>query len=109
MDADSREQVTERVVELVEVMLRRNEIDHDDLISIFFTTTEDVTSMFPATAARTAGMGDVPLLCAKELSIEGGTPRCIRALVHLETDKSRGELHHIYLHGAAGLRDDLPE
>ena len=63
--------------------------------------------MFPATAARQAGFGDVPLLCARELDIEGMQPRCIRVMMHVET--SAEQLHHIYLEGARGLRDDLPE
>ena len=109
VDADTQEQIGERVTELIEEMLKRNSVMHDDLISIFFTATADVTSMFPATAARAAGMGDVPLLCSQELSIDGGTPRCIRALVHLNSEKAREHLHHVYLHGASGLRDDLPE
>jgi chorismate mutase len=89
-------------------MLERNDVDHDDVISIVFTATEDLTSMFPATAARTVGLGDVPLLCARELSIDGGTPRCVRVLVHLTTERPRSELRHVYLEGAKGLRDDLP-
>lgn len=109
VDTDTPAHLTERVQALVTAMLDRNGVDKDDLISIVFTATDDITSMFPATAARTAGLGDVPLLCARELSIEGGTPLCVRVLMHLSTDRSRAELHHVYLEGARGLRDDLPE
>ncbi len=109
VDADTPEQLNERVQELVTAMLERNGVDKDDLISIVFTATEDITSMFPATAARGVGLGDVPLLCARELSIEGATPRCVRVLMHLSTERAREELHHVYLEGARGLRDDLPE
>jgi len=109
VDADTREQVEERVAELLAEMLSRNAVIHEDLISMFFTSTDDVTSMFPATAARGVGMGDVPLLCSQELRIDGGTPRCIRVLVHLNTEQAREHLHHVYLRGASGLRDDLPE
>lgn len=109
VDADTEEQVSTRVQALVAEMLRRNDVDKDDLISIIFTATEDVVSMFPATAARAAGLGDVPLICARELSITDGTPRCIRVLMHLTTERTRSELHHVYLEGARGLRDDLPE
>jgi chorismate mutase len=65
--------------------------------------------LFPAEAARKIGWGDVPLLCAQELDVQGATPRVIRVLVHLTTGRSRAELHHVYLHGARSLRDDLPE
>ena len=90
-------------------MLERNGVDHDDLVSILFTATEDLVSVFPATAARATGLGDVPLICARELSIAGATPMCIRVLMHLYTDRNRNELHHVYLEGARSLRDDLPE
>ena len=94
---------------LLASLLERNGVEHDDLISILFTATDDIHSIFPATAARKAGLGDVPLICARELDIEGATPLCIRVLVHLMSERGRGELHHVYLHGARGLRDDLPE
>jgi len=108
VDADTSEQIHERVGALVNEMLARNDVDKDDLISVIFTATDDVTSMFPAAAARAVGLGDVPLLCARELAIAGGTPRCIRVLMHLNTERSRAELRHVYLAGAEGLRDDLP-
>ena len=109
VDEDTREQIHERVKALLVELLDRNGIDKDDLISVIFTATEDVTSMFPAEAARAFGLGDVPLLCARELSVEGGTPRCIRILMHHNTERRRDELHHVYLEGARALRDDLPE
>jgi chorismate mutase len=108
VDEDTPEQINKRVGELVNEMLARNEVDKYDLISVIFTATDDVTSMFPAAAARAVGLGDVPLLCARELAIAGGTPRCIRVLMHLTTERSRAELRHVYLAGAEGLRDDLP-
>ena len=109
MDADTTEQVSERVQGLVTEMLARNQVDKDDLISIVFTATDDIRSMFPATAARACGLGDVPLLCARELDVEGGNPLTIRVPMHVTTDKARKELHHVYLERAQGLRDDLPD
>jgi chorismate mutase len=108
-DVDDTEHVSARVVALVREMLDRNDVDHDDIISIVFTATEDLTCVFPATAARAIGLGDVPLICARELTIEGATPRCIRVLLHMTTDRRRDELRHVYLEGARALRDDLPE
>lgn len=108
VDDDTPEQIHERVGALVNEMLARNDVDKDDLISVIFTATDDVTSMFPAAAARAVGLGDVPLLCARELAVAGGMPRCIRVLMHLSTERSRAELRHVYLAGAEGLRDDLP-
>jgi chorismate mutase len=109
LDRDDAAHLTERVQVLVDEMLRRNDVSKDDVISILFTATDDVHSMFPATAARGIGLGDVPLMCARELDIVGGTPRCIRVLMHLVTERSRASLHHVYLEGARNLRDDLPE
>jgi chorismate mutase len=108
VDADTAEQVRERTVTLLREMLTANDIAHDDLISVVLTATDDIHSMFPALAAREYGLGDVPLLCARELDIDGATPHCIRILMHMTTERSRAELHHIYLEGATDLRDDLP-
>jgi chorismate mutase len=109
VDQDTAEAVTHRVQALIAAMLERNGAAKDDLISVLFTATGDIHSIFPATAARGIGLGDVPLICAVELDIDGGTKRCIRVLMHLATDRTRAELHHVYLEGARGLRDDLPE
>jgi chorismate mutase len=109
VDDDTAEQVTDRVQTLIAAMLERNGVAKDDLISVLFTATDDIRSIFPATAARGVGLGDVPLICARELQIEGGAPLCIRVLMHLTTELSRAELHHVYLERAKGLRDDLPE
>ncbi len=108
VDVDTAEQIEERMVALLTELFDRNDIDHDDLISIVLTATPDISSAFPAAAARTFGLGDVPLLCAQELDIEGATPLCLRVLIHLTTERGRNEMHHIYLEGAEGLRDDLP-
>ena len=109
VDADTADHITARVQELVLAMLDQNDVDKDALISVVFTATDDIHSMFPATAARGVGLGDVPLLCARELDVIGGTPMCVRVLMHLVTDRARHQLHHVYLHGARGLRDDLPD
>ena len=66
-------------------------------------------STFPATAARSMGLGAVPLICARELSITGSVTHCIRVMLHVNTERSRDEIHHVYLEGAQGLRDDLPD
>jgi len=108
VDTDEKEHLFERVITLLDALFDRNGIDHDDLVSIMFTATDDVHSAFPAEAARKFGVGDVPLICARELDVEGATPRCIRVMIHLYTGRSRADLHHVYLEGARTLRDDLP-
>ncbi len=108
VEEDSPEQVQERVVALLQELFDRNQIGRDELVSIVFTATDDLHCAFPATAARTMGLGDVPMLCARELDITGATARCIRVMIHLDTFKGRSELRHVYLEGASALRDDLP-
>ncbi len=108
VDRDEEGHVHERVVALLEAMCARNDVDHDDIVSILFTATDDLHATFPAAGARTMGLGDVPLICARELDVVGGTPRCIRVLMHLTTERRRADLRHVYLEGAVTLRDDLP-
>jgi chorismate mutase len=109
LDADTMEQVIERTSTLLETMLERNGVEKPDLVSIIFTATGDIHSEFPAAAARKLGMGDVPLLCARELDITGAVGLCIRVMMHVYTDNEPSALRHVYLEGAVGLRDDLPE
>ena len=108
-DGNTKAEIDAKTRQLMTEVLARNELEHDDLVSIIFTATDDLTAEFPATAARSLGLGDVPLLCARELSVEHGMARVIRVLVHCYTDRPRDELHHVYLEGARALRDDLPE
>jgi chorismate mutase len=109
LDVDERQHLFVRTQELMDALFARNGLVEDDLISIVFTATDDVHSAYPAEAARDAGITHVPLLCARELEIDGGIPRCIRLLVHAYTDRTASELRHVYLHEARKLRTDLPE
>ncbi len=108
-DDDTKDEIGTKTQALVKTMLERNQVDHDELVSIIFTATDDLTTEFPATAARALGLGDVPLLCARELGIVHGMKRTIRVLMHFYGEQSRKDLHHVYLEGARSLRDDLPE
>ncbi len=89
VDEDTPEAVTERVVALLTAIMERNGLVEDDIVSILFTATEDIVSIFPATAARTMGLGAVPLICARELAIVGSVPRCIRVMLHVTTERPR--------------------
>jgi chorismate mutase len=109
LKADDRDEMIDAVVELVGQVLARNELTADDLISVVFTSTPDLVVEFPAAAARTLGIGDVPLLCAQELNIGGAMPRVVRLLAHVETPRSRAEIQHVYLRGAEVLRQDLAQ
>ena len=109
VDADTVAQVTDRSQELMRQLMLRNDLSEDDIVSVLFTATADVRSTFPATAIREIGFGAVPLLCAAEIAVPGAMPLCIRVLLHVHTTKTKEEMHHVYLHGAQGLRDDLPD
>ena len=109
VDADDRDEILEGTTQLITAVLKKNDLTPDDLISVFFTATPDLTAEFPAYAARALGFTDVPLLCATEISVAGAMPRVLRLMAHVETDRSRAELHHVYLRGAAALRRDLPQ
>lgn len=107
LDSDDREHMLKRVAELVTQVMATNGLEVDDFISVIFTATSDLVSEFPAYAARRLGFGDVPLLCARELEIAGSMPRVVRMLAHVESELTKGEIRHVYLHGAAQLRSDL--
>lgn len=109
LTGDSREQVIERTQELLREVFARNDLTEQDVVSIVFTATDDISSAFPAEAAREAGIEHVPLLCARELEVEGGIERCVRVLLHVYTDRAPADLRHPYLHEARQLRTDLPE
>jgi len=109
LEHDAREHLIERTQELIATLFERNGLHEDDLVSLVFTATDDISSAYPAEAARDAGITHVPLLCARELEIDGGIPRCIRVLVHTYTDADPRDLRHVYLHDARQLRTDLPE
>jgi chorismate mutase len=107
LERDDREHLLERVAEMVRDVMAANDLAVDDFISILFTATSDLHSEFPAYAARLLGFVDVPLMCARELEIDGSMPRVVRMLAHVETELPRSEITHAYLHGAANLRRDL--
>lgn len=107
LEEDTREHMLTRVAEMVTDAMEANGLVVEDFISVIFTATSDLVAEFPAYAARRLGFGDVPLLCARELEIEGSMPRVVRMMAHVETDLPRADITHVYLHGAAALRRDL--
>jgi chorismate mutase len=107
VDKDTAEDVLSATERLLAAMLERNAVVGDDIVSAFFTVTQDLRSVFPAEAARGMGLGRVPLLCAQEIPVAGSMPRVVRILVHFYTARAQGEILHVYLDGAESLRDDL--
>ena len=107
VENDDREEILNATRQLLALMIRQNEIQSEDVASVQFTVTADLKSEFPALAARQLGWLEVPLLCGYEVSIEGSLERCIRILLHWNTEKVQSEIHHVYLHEAKRLRPDL--
>lgn len=109
LDVDEREHLLKSTAELLTKTLHANNLDSGQLVSILFTATPDITSEFPAVAARELALGDVPLMCFVEMDVKGALPRTIRIMINAETDKSRAEIQHIYLRGATALRQDIAQ
>ena len=109
LDSDDRDHLLVSVEELIREILDQNDIDTERLVSMILTATPDLHSEFPALAARQLGIGDVPLLCAQEIDVVGALPRVIRVMMHVETDRPRTEVRHVYLRGATALRRDLAQ
>ena len=106
--ANERDAILSATRELLEALLERNSVDADQIVSIMFTSTQDLDAEFPAVAARSLGIADVALMCAAEIAVPGSLPRCIRVLMHLYSPLDYGSLRHVYLGEARELRSDLP-
>ena len=104
-----REAILEATAELVTEVMSRNDLATDDVISVLFTATPDLTAEFPALAARKIGFHAVPLICASEIAVPGAMPRVVRLMAHVATDRPRSEIQHVYLGGALALRLDIAQ
>jgi chorismate mutase len=113
VDADEPEQIVEATRELLETLTAENGIVPTDVAAAWFTVTPDLHSEFPAAAARRAGWVDVPLICSREIDVPASNPlsvaRCIRTLILLNTSRSQGEIRHVYLRGAAAIKEILEQ
>lgn len=107
VDRDDPAVIVAATAALLTEVVGRNGLGTEDFISVVFTVTPDLASEFPASAARDLGLVDVPLLCATEIPVPGALERVVRLLAHIETDRPRSAVEHVYLRGAARLRPDL--
>ena len=106
--ADTKDEILSATRELLQAMLTENDgLSKEDIASVIFTTTQDVTAQFPPVAARTLGWNAVPMLCSHEIPVPGSLPMTIRVLIHWNTDKAQNEINHIYLREAKKLRPDI--
>ncbi len=107
VETNTAEAILEATTELLQTLVEANAIEHDRVASIVFTTTMDLNAAFPAVAARELGWSDIALLNAHEMAVPGALPRCIRILLHVNTERTAKEIRHIYLRDARKLRPDL--
>jgi chorismate mutase len=102
--ANTREAICSATQELLRRLVEANEIPIEEIGSAFFTVTDDLDAEYPALAAREMGWVYVPLLCAREIAVPGGLARCIRVLLHVNTEKAQQQIRHVYLREAVLLR-----
>jgi chorismate mutase len=108
VDANAEAAILDSTQELLQQMVKANEVDPDDIAGVLFTVTGDLDATFPAEAARRLPRWtQVPLMCAQEVPVPGALPRCVRVLMLVNTTKTADEVHHIYLRAAERLRPDL--
>jgi chorismate mutase len=106
---DDASEMASAVTELLSEIFTRNGLIKDDLISIFFTSTQDLVSDFPAAAARKLDLGDIPLMCAREIPVVGSLPRVVRVMIHAYSELSHAQVRHLYMRGAEVLRKDIAQ
>jgi chorismate mutase len=108
-DEDTPEAILSATRELLQAVIDANRLHEDDVASIIFTTTPDLHATYPAKAARDLGWNQVALLGCQEMDVPKGVPRCIRILIHWNTDRSADQIQHVFMKGAVVLRPDLTE
>ncbi len=105
--ANTKEEILIQTGYLLEQLMKANDMTADNVASIFFSLTEDLNAEFPAIAARKLGFSNTPLLCLHEVNVPGSLPRCIRVLVHLNSDRAQSDIKHVYLNDAKTLRPEF--
>jgi chorismate mutase len=108
-EANTAEAILASTRELLERLVERNRLDVEEIASAFFTVSDDLDAAYPALAARRMGWIHVALLCAREISVPAGLERCVRVLLHVNTELEQEDLCHVYLHGAGSLRPEYAE
>lgn len=107
VDKNEREEVLSKTKEMLEEIFLRNNLKNEDIVSIVFTATKDIDSVYPAVAARGLGLTDAALMCVQEMYVEGSLKMCIRVMVTAENDMKQKDAKHVYIGGAKVLRPDI--
>ncbi len=106
---NSKEEIWDATEEMMNAIVKENNLNQDDMISITFTLTPDLNACYPAVRAREMGFTNVPLMNMPELPVPGALEKCIRVIVYVNTDKGLDDIRHIYLNEAVRLRKDIVE
>ena len=109
VEHNDREEILAATTELLQLLIRRNDLHAEDVASAIFTVTEDLDAEFPALAARYLGWTEVALMCTREIPVPGSLEKCIRILLHVNTTRSAAEIRHVYIRGAVNLRPIVNE
>lgn len=107
VENNDKNEILAETKRLLKTIVTENNINTNEIISVFFSLTSDLNACYPAAAAREMGWADIALMCTKEIDVPGSLRKCIRVLMHINSDKSNNDIKHIYLKGAKGLRPDL--
>ncbi len=106
-EANTKDSILTNTEVLLSELLKLNTINTDEIASIFFSVTTDLTAEFPAIAARRLGLKDTPLLCLTEIPVPKSLEKCIRILIQVNSDKPQSEMKHLYLKDAVFLRPEF--
>jgi chorismate mutase len=104
VEANTADAILSATRELLTLIIQANQVAVDDITSAFFTLTDDLDAVYPALAARQLGWDDVALLCAREIPVPDAQGRCVRVLLHVNTEKTLQDIRHVYLRDAVHLR-----
>lgn len=107
VDLNDEQEILNATDELLRALIKENRIDKEDIISIMFSATSDLNAAFPAVAARKMGLTDIAMMCTHEMDVPGSLKKCIRVMMHFNTEKANADLKYIYLKDARKLRPDL--
>ena len=107
VERNDREEILAATKELLQLLIEKNDLHTEDVASAIFSMTEDLDADFPALAARGLGWTEVALMCTREIPVPNSLGKCIRILLHVNTERSANEIHHVYIHGAVALRPNF--
>jgi chorismate mutase len=104
VEQNNREEILRATKELLQLLITKNNLQKDAIASAIFSTTPDLNAEFPAYAARELGWTDIALMCTQEIPVPNSLAKCIRILLHVNTEQSASKIQHVYVRGAVSLR-----